>query len=66
MRIFQLRLKRVANTLSNWSRQEYGDIFNSVKEYEEKVSSAEADIINDNNEEYRTKFNQINAHASDT
>ncbi|KAG5586740.1 hypothetical protein H5410_047174 [Solanum commersonii] len=50
-----------------WERpdegNEYGEIFNSVKEYEEKVKSVEADIINENNKEYRTKFNKINAQC---
>ncbi|XP_055802575.1 uncharacterized protein LOC129871641 [Solanum dulcamara] len=62
MRTFYQKLKIVSNTLSNWSRNQYGDIFASVKQYEEQVRQAEEDIINDNSEENRAKLNQINAH----
>ncbi|XP_055800396.1 uncharacterized protein LOC129869819 [Solanum dulcamara] len=36
MRIFHQKLKRVSNTLSHWSRNQYGDIFASVKQFEEQ------------------------------
>lgn len=53
-------MKRVANTLSSWSRQQYGYIFGSLKEFEEKVRKAEEDLIIDNKEENRTKLNYVN------
>ncbi|KAH0684452.1 hypothetical protein KY290_036526 [Solanum tuberosum] len=34
-------MKRLASTLSKWSRREFGDIFTVVKEYEEQVRQAE-------------------------
>ncbi|XP_055830788.1 uncharacterized protein LOC129899799 [Solanum dulcamara] len=61
MRIFHQKLKRVSNTLSHWSRNQYGDIFSSVKQFEEQVIQAEENIINDNSEDNRAKLNQINA-----
>ncbi|WMV13571.1 hypothetical protein MTR67_006956 [Solanum verrucosum] len=33
---FHQKLKRLSNTLSSWSRKEFGDIFGKVREYEEK------------------------------
>ncbi|XP_055814491.1 uncharacterized protein LOC129884174 [Solanum dulcamara] len=41
MRSFQQKLKRVSNTLSKWSRNEFGDLFASVKEYEEQMVTEE-------------------------
>ncbi|KAH0667664.1 hypothetical protein KY285_028870 [Solanum tuberosum] len=35
---FHQKLKRLSNTLSSWSRREFGDIFSKVKDYEEKNS----------------------------
>ncbi|XP_055824355.1 uncharacterized protein LOC129892841 [Solanum dulcamara] len=63
MRTFHQKLKRVSNTLSHWSRKQYGDIFASVKEFEEQVIQAEENIINDNSEDNRAKLNQINAQG---
>uniref|UniRef100_M1DWN9 RNase H family protein n=1 Tax=Solanum tuberosum TaxID=4113 RepID=M1DWN9_SOLTU len=34
---FHQKLKRLSNTLSSWSRREFGDIFSKVKDYVEKV-----------------------------
>ncbi|XP_055822053.1 uncharacterized protein LOC129890541 [Solanum dulcamara] len=63
MRTFHQKLKRVSNTLSHWSRKQYGDIFASVKEFEEQVIQAEENIINDNSKDNRAKLNQINAQG---
>ncbi|XP_019263896.1 PREDICTED: uncharacterized protein LOC109241590 [Nicotiana attenuata] len=41
MWIFHQKLKSLSAGLSQWSRQEYGDIFQKAKEYEEKVKVAE-------------------------
>lgn len=56
---FHMKLKRVSNTLSKWSKNEFGDIFATVKEFEEKVRMAEDDILNDNTGENRTKLNCV-------
>lgn len=32
MRVFHWKIRRISNTVSNWSRQKYGDIFSTVKE----------------------------------
>ncbi|XP_055824261.1 uncharacterized protein LOC129892709 [Solanum dulcamara] len=61
MRTFHQKLKRVSNTLIHWSRNQYGDIFASVKQFEEQVIQAEENIIKDNSEDNRAKLNQINA-----
>ncbi|XP_055800325.1 uncharacterized protein LOC129869710 [Solanum dulcamara] len=61
MRRFQEKMKRVRSTLSRWSRQEYGDIFSSITDFETKVREAEDAIISDNSEDNRTKLNLINA-----
>ncbi|WMV13661.1 hypothetical protein MTR67_007046 [Solanum verrucosum] len=42
---FHQKLKRLSNTLSSWSEGEFGDIFLRVKEYEEKVKTAEENLI---------------------
>lgn len=54
-------MKRIANTLSTWSRNEFGDIFAAVKDYEDRVKSAKDDVINNNIAENRTKLHQVNA-----
>lgn len=33
MRVFHWKIRRISNTVSNWSRQKYGDIFSTVKEW---------------------------------
>ncbi|KAG5568532.1 hypothetical protein H5410_064456 [Solanum commersonii] len=38
-------MRRLTNTLSKWSRLEYGDIFAKAKEYEEQVRGAEETLI---------------------
>lgn len=55
------KFERLVSTLSNWSKNEYGDIFAIVKEYEEKVRVAEEDVINNNSEENRAKLHAVNA-----
>ncbi|KAH0674028.1 hypothetical protein KY284_025115 [Solanum tuberosum] len=44
---FHQKMKRLSNTLSNWSRKEFGDIFAKVREYEEKVKIMEEQLIQD-------------------
>ena len=38
---FHQKMKRLSNTLSVWSRDEFGDIFQKVRMYEEQVHNAE-------------------------
>lgn len=54
-------MKRLAATLSSWSKKEFGDIFANVKDFEEKVRNAEAKMISNNSEENRARLHQINA-----
>lgn len=55
------KMKRLASTLSTWSKIEYVDIFATVKDFEERVRHAEEKVININSEDNRTKLQQINA-----
>uniref|UniRef100_M1DWE4 Uncharacterized protein n=1 Tax=Solanum tuberosum TaxID=4113 RepID=M1DWE4_SOLTU len=55
------KMKRLASILSNWSRMEYGDIFNTIKEYEEKVKIVEENIVLQNSEENRENLHPVNA-----
>ena len=48
MWIFHAKLKRLTKTLREWSKQEYGDIFEKVKQYEDEVKKAEQDMIMNN------------------
>ncbi|XP_070041492.1 uncharacterized protein [Nicotiana tomentosiformis] len=41
MWVFHQKLKALCTGLSRWSRQEYGDIFQKAKEFEEQVKAAE-------------------------
>ncbi|OIT31321.1 hypothetical protein A4A49_31488 [Nicotiana attenuata] len=41
MWIFHQKIKALSSELSKWSRHQYGDIFQKVKEFEEKVKQAE-------------------------
>ncbi|WMV30180.1 hypothetical protein MTR67_023565 [Solanum verrucosum] len=58
---FHQKLKRLSNTLSHWSRKEFGDIFNKVKEYEEKVRTAEESLIHEHSDTNRAKLHELNA-----
>ncbi|KAH0684447.1 hypothetical protein KY289_022199 [Solanum tuberosum] len=58
---FHQKLKRLSNTLSSWSRREFGDIFSKVKEYEERVRAAEENLIHTHNESSRTTLHELNA-----
>ncbi|WMV30203.1 hypothetical protein MTR67_023588 [Solanum verrucosum] len=58
---FHQKMKRLASTLSAWSKMQFGDIYAKVKDYEERVRVAEEDLIHNNTEEQRTKLHGINA-----
>ncbi|XP_055822099.1 uncharacterized protein LOC129890602 [Solanum dulcamara] len=61
MWIFHKKMKRLATTLSDWSRNQFGDIYAKVKEYEEVVRQAEENLINMNSNDNRSKLHAINA-----
>ncbi|XP_055803413.1 uncharacterized protein LOC129872452 [Solanum dulcamara] len=54
-------MKRLATTLSSWSRNQFGDIYAKVKDSEEEVRQAENNLINMNSNENRSKLHAINA-----
>ncbi|XP_015158404.1 uncharacterized protein [Solanum tuberosum] len=58
---FHQKLKRLSNTLSSWSRREFGDIFSKVKDYEDKVRVAKEHLIQDHNENNRATLHELNA-----
>ncbi|XP_075083444.1 uncharacterized protein LOC142167183 [Nicotiana tabacum] len=55
------KLKVVTKALSLWSREQYGDIFQKPKEFEQKVKEAEEKWINTNN-----LVDRINLHEVQT
>ncbi|XP_049410619.1 uncharacterized protein LOC125873814 [Solanum stenotomum] len=57
---FHQKLKRLACTLSAWSEGEFGDIFIKVKEYKNRVKTAEDLFIQTNTEENRTALHELN------
>ena len=59
---FHQKLQRLSNTLSSWSKKEFGDIFLQVKEYEEKVKSVEENVIKDQREVNRTLLHELNVN----
>ncbi|KAH0695796.1 hypothetical protein KY289_013278 [Solanum tuberosum] len=58
-------MKRLATTLSAWSKKEFGDIFSAVKNFEEQVRAAEEEIITNNVEDNRTKLHYQNQVLQD-
>ncbi|XP_049357764.1 uncharacterized protein LOC125822409 [Solanum verrucosum] len=58
---FHQKIKRLACTLSAWSKGEFGDIFIKVNEYENRVKLAEELFIQTNTEENRTTLHELNA-----
>ncbi|KAM3319949.1 hypothetical protein P3S67_007149 [Capsicum chacoense] len=56
---FQQKLKRLIATLSQWSKEVFGDIYSNVKTYEEKVKDAEEKLILHNTDENRQEFHKI-------
>ncbi|WMV30181.1 hypothetical protein MTR67_023566 [Solanum verrucosum] len=61
MRKFHQKLKRVSATLSIWSKQEYGDIFAKVREFEDDIRKSEEELITNNTEAFRQSLQQRNA-----
>ncbi|KAK4721510.1 hypothetical protein R3W88_011743 [Solanum pinnatisectum] len=58
---FHQKMKRLASTLSVWSKIQFGDIYAKVKEFEERVRVAENTLIHNNTEEHRAALHSINA-----
>ncbi|XP_070002509.1 uncharacterized protein LOC142165968 [Nicotiana tabacum] len=61
MWIFHQKLKALSTGLSQWSRQEYGDIFQKAKDYEEKVKAVEMVWAQTNDETDRANLHDLNA-----
>lgn len=62
MWVFHYKLKRLSSTLSNWSRDTFGDIYAKVKEFEVKVKVAEENLINTNDDYDRAALHSLNAN----
>ena len=56
------KMKKLASTLSTWSKKEYVNIFSMVTDYEEQVKIAKENFIQNNSEENRAKLHLINAY----
>ncbi|KAK4707367.1 hypothetical protein R3W88_033056 [Solanum pinnatisectum] len=61
MWIFHQKLKRLSSTLSVWSKQQFGDIYAKVKEFEEKARTLEEKLIHNSTEEHRAELHGVNA-----
>lgn len=61
MWIFHQKIKALCSALSKWSRQEYGDIFQKAKEFEEKVRKAEETWAQSNKESDRAIAHDLTA-----
>jgi len=58
---FHQKMKRLASTLSLWSKMQFGDIYAKVKDFEARVKVAEDNLIHNNTEEQRAELHGINA-----
>ena len=58
---FNHKQKRLPNTLSTWSKEEYGDIFQNVRMYEDQVHKAEEEYIIHPNDAKISALHEINA-----
>uniref|UniRef100_A0A8C0UC45 Reverse transcriptase domain-containing protein n=1 Tax=Cyanistes caeruleus TaxID=156563 RepID=A0A8C0UC45_CYACU len=61
MWIFHQKTKLLSHALSTWSRQEFGDIFQKVKDFEDKVREAEETWARTNKETDRLAANELTA-----
>ncbi|KAG5631351.1 hypothetical protein H5410_003068 [Solanum commersonii] len=55
-------MKRLTHTLSNWSKNEYGDIYAKVKEFEEIIRKTEEELLTHNTEAHRQQLHLTNAN----
>ena len=58
---FHQKIKRLSNTLSVWSRNEFGDIYQKVRMYEEQMHDAEEKYIQSQTESNRSTLHELNA-----
>ena len=61
MWILHHKMKRLSNTLSKWSKEEFWYIFKTVREFEGKVKEAEEMLIQNHSVTNRQKPHDINA-----
>ncbi|XP_070036672.1 uncharacterized protein [Nicotiana tomentosiformis] len=61
MWIFHQKLKTTSRALSVWSREQYGDIFQLPKEFEQKVREAEEKWLSTNDPSDRAALHEIQA-----
>ncbi|KAH0646562.1 hypothetical protein KY284_034446 [Solanum tuberosum] len=61
MWIFHQKMKRLASTLSAWSKMQFGDIYAKVRDFEKRVKVAEDNLLQHNTEKHREKLHSINA-----
>lgn len=50
---FHQKLKRLSSTLSAWSKTNFGNIHDKVKDYEERIKCAENELINQGTDDVR-------------
>ncbi|XP_015054775.1 uncharacterized protein LOC107001126 [Solanum pennellii] len=58
---FHQNMRKLASTLSTWSKKEYSNVFSMVTDFEEQVKNARANVIQNYSEENRAKLHLINA-----
>ena len=58
---FHQKMKRLSNTLSVWSKKEFGDIFQKVRTYEEQVHKDEEKYITDQSYSNRSILHEIHS-----
>ncbi|KAG5631316.1 hypothetical protein H5410_003033, partial [Solanum commersonii] len=58
---FHQKMKRLASTLSAWSKMKFGDIYAKIKEFEERVKVAEDNLLQNNTEKHREDLHSVNA-----
>ncbi|KAG5604805.1 hypothetical protein H5410_026297 [Solanum commersonii] len=61
MWIFHQKMKRLASTLSAWSKMQFGDIYGKVRDFEKRVKVAEDNLLQSNTEKHREELHSINA-----
>ena len=54
-------MKRLSNTLSIWTKNEFGDIVAKIKDYEDLVKNAEDNLLSASSKDNRSKLHSINA-----
>ncbi|KAG5615000.1 hypothetical protein H5410_014824 [Solanum commersonii] len=60
---FHHKMKRLASTLSVWSKMQFGDIYAKVKDFEARVKEAEDNLIHNNTEEQRAELHEGDSNS---